>query len=46
MRLRYKVKDAKGMTIGAATSQGAAVAVALHVQGAVYIYDSTTRRCF
>jgi len=40
MRLRYKVKDANGMTIGAATNQASALAVALQVQGASYIYDA------
>ena len=40
MRLRYEVKDANGMTIGAATSQGGAAAVAQQVQGAAYVYDA------
>jgi len=40
MRLRYEVKDANGMTIGAATSQAGAVAVAQQVQGAAYVYDA------
>ena len=44
MRLRYKVKDANGMTIGAATSHAAAVAVAQQAQGAAYIYDVKTER--
>ena len=44
MRLRYEVKDANGMTIGAATSQAGAVAVAQQVQGAAYIYDVKTER--
>ena len=46
MRLPYKVKDANGMTIGAATSQAGAVAVAQQVQGASYIYDAKTGRSF
>jgi hypothetical protein len=46
MRLRYKVKDARGMTIGAATSQAGAVAVAQQVLGAAYIYDAKTERSF
>jgi hypothetical protein len=46
MRLRYKVKDANGKTIGAATSQAGAVAVAQQVQGASYIYDVKTGRSF
>src|SRR5262249_41620210 len=46
MRLRYKVKDANGMTIGAATSHAGAVAVAQQVQGAAYIYDANTERSF
>ena len=46
MRLRYKVKDADGMTIGAATSQAGAVAVSQQVQGASYIYDVKTGRSF
>jgi hypothetical protein len=46
MRLRYKVKDANDMTIGAATSHEGAVAVAQQVQGAAYIYDAKTERSF
>jgi hypothetical protein len=46
MRSRYKVKDVNGMTIGAATSQARAVAVAQQVQGASYIYDAKTGRSF
>jgi len=46
MRLRYEVKDANGMTIGAATSQAGAVAVAQQVQGAAYIYHAKTAHSF
>ena len=46
MRLRYEVKDANGMTIGAATSRAGAVAVAQQAQGAAYIYDAMTERSF
>jgi hypothetical protein len=40
------VKNANGMTIGVATSQWGAVAVAQHLRGAVYIRDNQSGHCF
>jgi hypothetical protein len=38
--------NANGMTISAATTQGAQWLFAQHQQAAVYICDTETRRCF
>jgi hypothetical protein len=46
MRLHYEVKDANGMTIGAATSPAGAVAVAQQVHGAAYIFHAKTAHSF